>query len=516
MHRPPPTIRLGNNSVSLVQIHRHIAPSVLSRSTDNDDHIPPATPATTGRTHFTDEHRPWLAFPRSTSGEMDSSRVSLSALPAHTRADTLSNVSDSKVSDRAVKVTIVGINYAPEPTGIAPYTTAIAEGLAKRGHNISVITGYPHYPYWKRGMLRSPFRSIERIHGVQVRRLRHYVPAQPTWINRSLMEVTFGLQAITARRQRSDVVIFVTPALFASGMAAIRERLTRHRAGLGILIQDVYSRGVAETGAASGLAAKAVGAIESLAIRLCDGASVIHTGFIPDLTDTLAVNPQRIRVIRNWTHVSTADPAASAAFREAHGWRPDEIVVLHAGNMGYKQGLENVVAAASLAGESKLPARFVLLGDGNQRTSLEAMAKDVPALQFLPPLDEAEFPAALGAADVLLVNERPGIAHMSVPSKLTSYFKAGRPILAATDAGGLTAVELSNSGAGVRIPADDPNGLLTEALRLGSDTELATRLGKAGQLYCAQLLSEEAAIDQYEQWILDLAKVRRSRNRRAS
>ena len=32
---------------------------------------------------------------------------------------------------RAVKVAILGINYAPEPTGIAPYTTGLAMGLAE-------------------------------------------------------------------------------------------------------------------------------------------------------------------------------------------------------------------------------------------------------------------------------------------------------------------------------------------------------------------------------------------------
>jgi len=48
---------------------------------------------------------------------------------------------------RAVKVVILGINYAPEPTGIAPYTTGLAMGLAERGHDVLVLTGHPHYPY---------------------------------------------------------------------------------------------------------------------------------------------------------------------------------------------------------------------------------------------------------------------------------------------------------------------------------------------------------------------------------
>ena len=130
-------------------------------------------------------------------------------------------------------------------------------------------------------------------------------------------------------------------------------------------------------------------------------------------------------------------------------------------------------------------------------------------LEFLPPVGEEEFPAALGAADVLLVNERPGVAQMAVPSKLTSYFRSGKPILAATDSAGFTAGELAASGAGVCVPADRPDLLLSEALRLGTDRVLAAQLGEAGRRYCDALLSEEAALDRYERWIIDLADMRR-------
>jgi colanic acid biosynthesis glycosyl transferase WcaI len=415
----------------------------------------------------------------------------------------------SRVPHRAVRVVIFGINYAPEPTGIAPYTTGLAMGLTKRGHEVLVLTGQPHYPYWTRDKSSSRFRSEEQIDGVRVRRLKHRVPRRLSWIGRAAMELTFGLQLLTTGWGRPEVVICVTPPLLATAMSAIRARLTWRRPAMGILVQDLYSRGVLETGAASGLPARAVRLVESLAFRQCDGVAVIHTGFTRDLTEHLGVDVRRIREIRNWTHVSPPDPLASAAFRDAHGWRADEVVILHAGNMGYKQGLENVVAAAALAARTNTHARFVLLGDGNQRASLEAAAAGVSALQFLSPVNEEEFPAALGAADVLLVNERPGVAQMSVPSKLTSYFTSGKPILAATAATGFTAGELAASGAGVCVPADRPELLLSEAIRLGRDRELARQLGDAGRRYCGELLSQDAALDRYEKWIVNLASTRR-------
>jgi colanic acid biosynthesis glycosyl transferase WcaI len=413
-----------------------------------------------------------------------------------------------------VRVAILGINYAPEPTGIAPYTTGIATGLTKRGHDVLVVTGHAHYPYWKREQGVSLFRSDEQIDGVRVRRLKHSVPRRLSWVGRAVMELTFGVQLLTTGWGRPEVVICVTPPLLAAAMSIARARLTWRRPAIGLLVQDLYSRGVVETGAASGLSAGVVNEIESLASRLCDGVSVIHAGFTTDLTENLGVHVQRIREIRNWNHVGPPDPSASAAFREAHGWGADEVVVLHGGNMGYKQGLENVVAAAALAGRTACRVRFVLLGDGNQRANLEALAADTRALEFLPPVNDQEFPAALGAADVLLVNERLGVSQMSVPSKLTSYFNSGKPIIAAADADGLTAGELAASGAGVCVPAGRPDLLLSEAIRLGTDRKLARQLGEAGRRYCNEVLSEDAALDRYEQWVMDLADMRSAADRR--
>lgn len=409
------------------------------------------------------------------------------------------------MSRRAVRVAILGINYAPEPTGIAPYTTGLAQGLAKRGFSVRVLTGYAHYPQWKRSEAFTGLRSVADSEGVEVHRLNHHVPAGPSWFGRAVMELTFGLQLLTSRWGAPDVVVCVTPPLLAATMSALRVRLMRRRPAVGLVVHDLYGRGIAEMGALPTVPARLVEVLESVAFRLADGVTVIHDGFAADLVDGFGVEPDRIREIRNWNHVNPPDDSASAAFRRARGWSADQVVVLHAGNMGHKQGLENVIAAAALAESSGSPVLFVLLGDGNQRSVLQAAGAGLSTLQFLPTISDDDFPAALGAADVLLVNERPGVSQMAVPSKLTSYFRSGKPVLAATDASGLTAGELTASGAGVLVPAGRPDMLLVEALRLGGDGDLARRLGAAGQRYCEARLSEDVALDLYEQWIIDLA-----------
>ncbi|NEE57109.1 glycosyltransferase family 4 protein, partial [Streptomyces sp. SID8455] len=79
----------------------------------------------------------------------------------------------------------------------------------------------------------------------------------------------------------------------------------------------------------------------------------------------LGVDPGRIRIVPNWTHVQ-APAADRAATRARLGWAPSTPVLLHSGNMGLKQGLEVLIDTARLAPD----VRIVLMGDGNQRDAL--------------------------------------------------------------------------------------------------------------------------------------------------
>ncbi len=73
------------------------------------------------------------------------------------------------------RVLIIGINYRPELTAVGPYTAGLAEHLAARGDQVSVIPGLPHYPDWRiaRGTPRALLHR-ETIGGVTVIRAAHY------------------------------------------------------------------------------------------------------------------------------------------------------------------------------------------------------------------------------------------------------------------------------------------------------------------------------------------------------
>lgn len=417
-----------------------------------------------------------------------------------TRVD-IAQPSIGEAGNHALKVLVIGLNYAPETTGISPYTSAFARGLAHRDVKVSALTAHPHYPEWKIHDGYGRWTVSDIIDGVPVTRLRHYVPANPGGVNRLVSELSFGFRLLFARWGRPDVVVMVSPALFSTAIAMLRARLGFNRPVVNVWVQDIYSLGITETGMGNGPVAKLITWVEKTTLKAASGVVVIHDRFGEHLSRRLGVDPARIEVVRNWTHLDAAAPTDVAATRAHHRWPDDETVVLHAGNMGVKQGLENVVHAARLADEQNLPVRFVLMGNGSQRDELQAMGSAITRLQFIGSLDDAGFQAALAAADVLLVNEKPGVSEMAVPSKLTSYFNAARPVIGATDPEGLTASEIEAAGGGRIVLAGDPQALLDAALALGSDPDLARTLGESGFRYRTDVLGETAAIDKFTSWL---------------
>jgi colanic acid biosynthesis glycosyl transferase WcaI len=392
------------------------------------------------------------------------------------------------------RVLVVGINYAPEHTGIAPYTTQACEHLAAQGADVFVLTGVPHYPHWTTpAKYRRHLRVEETHHGVPIRRLRHFVPANQSAITRGTYEATFGLQvAVQKLPWEPDVVLAIVPSLFGATAAASLAR--RHDARLVVWVQDLMGPATAQSGIAGGTRiTRATSAIERRLLRRADRVLVLNEGFRGYVTDA-GVAPGKVEVVRNWSHVasSTADRDVT---RQRLGWGEGQVIALHTGNMGLKQGLQNVVEAARLAETEAPHVRFALLGDGSQREDLEKLGEGLANLQFLPPASSEDYPDLLAAADVLIVNERASAAEMSLPSKLTSYFRAGCPVIAAVAPDGSTAREVTVSGAGLLVAPEDPAALL-KGVQVLADPEQSRGYAEAATAHLERHLTPEAVLRQ--------------------
>jgi glycosyltransferase involved in cell wall biosynthesis len=394
------------------------------------------------------------------------------------------------------RILLVAMNYAPELSGTAPYTTGWAHHLAEH-HDVAVLAGHPHYPEWRVHEGYGGWRTDTVEDGVRIRRLHHYVPATTSSMRRAWHEISFALRVLTQQTGTPDVVLAVSPPLF--GALAASRHARRCHVPFGLVVQDIYTSGVRELGAGHRRSTDAIAALERRVVNAADGVLTIHDRFANTLRTELGADPSSLATVGNWTTL----PSPKRIRERPRSTQPGQtdFVVLHAGNMGVKQGLENVVAAARIAEAQGLPIRYVLMGDGNQRPTLQRAAGRLSRLEFLPSADPATYTAILRGADLLLVNERPDVAEMSLPSKLTSYCAVGRPIVAAVNPSGATANVIRETGAGILVPPGEPELLNEAALRVRDDPDFAARLGTNGLRYSREHHSQSAAMAGYDAWL---------------
>ena len=118
------------------------------------------------------------------------------------------------------RVLLVTTNYWPEPTGIAVYTTDLAEALKTKNNKVTVLTSLPHYPWWK---VPTEFahlgEGVTSHNGVEVIRAKHLVPPKMNALLRMRFEFSlwWNLNRVSKRFKNNDfdVVIACMPTVAA-------------------------------------------------------------------------------------------------------------------------------------------------------------------------------------------------------------------------------------------------------------------------------------------------------------
>ncbi|HEU4599171.1 MAG TPA: glycosyltransferase, partial [Solirubrobacterales bacterium] len=127
---------------------------------------------------------------------------------------------------------------------------------------------------------------------------------------------------------------------------------------------------------------------------------------------------------------------------------------------------------------------------------------------FVDPQPAEWFPEALHAADVLLVTQRATVTDMSLPSKLTSYFRAGRPVVAAVADTSATANAVRRSGGGLVVHPEEPAALVDAIRQLTEDDALSARLAAAGRAFASQHMDAEACLARAASFVAGLLRER--------
>ena len=408
-----------------------------------------------------------------------------------------------------MRILIYGLNYSPELTGIGKYTGEMAVWLAKRGHEVRVVTAPPYYPAWRiRDDYRGKWYQTERVPGEPlVYRTPLYVPDRPTGLKRIAHLVSFMLGSLPVMVRemfwQPEVVFTVEPTFFCAPLTLFIGKSAG--AVCWLHVQDFEVDAAFELGLlpAQGPVHDAALRIEKFFTFAFDRISGISSRMV-DRALAKGIPPERVILFPNWVDTSEIyplDPSVSGgnSFRQQLANEvadiANKVILLYSGNMGAKQGLE-LLAPLAEAFQSDPRVHFIFCGDGAFRKRLEDLVSHRPNVTLLPlqPLDRLN--DLLNAADVHLLPQRASAVDLVMPSRHSAMLASGRPVIATANAG--TQVAQVVEGRGIAVPAEDASALHDAVLQLVEDEKLRRNLGSIAREYAVVHLGKQQVLEQFE------------------
>ncbi len=400
-----------------------------------------------------------------------------------------------------MKIGVLSYHFPPEPAFIPG---SLAEELAARGHEVRVLTGFPDYPGghvypgW-----RQRWRYQTHSERLTVRRVPRYAGGDGSAGTRRASWLSFaGSVALSGRRYFGDIdalYVFQLPAVTFAAAGLLR---LLGRVPTVLHVQDVWPE---EDLARAGEARRLSGRLGATLRRLYQEADGIAIG-APSMRDLLVsggAEPDRVRVVLNWTDERIFRPTEPSRAAQRLIRRDNRCVVMHAGTIGVRQGLETAVRAAAALGDRM---DLVLVGSGAEERRVRGLAAELRAdnVRFVERRSPLDMPELYAAADYQLVMLRdlPELRGV-VPGKLQAALSCASPVVAS--AGGDTVTVVERARAGLSCPPEDW-AALADRFWLAAAIPPAARvdMGRRGRDAYLREMSLRAGVDRIERMLHDV------------
>jgi glycosyltransferase involved in cell wall biosynthesis len=382
--------------------------------------------------------------------------------------------------------------FHPEVGASQTRLLELTEELSRRGHEITVLTGFPNYPD---GVVPAPYRGrrfqIERLGALRIVRTAIYPAPNRGIVRRLLNHLSFALSSIPAslRAGDADAVIAETPPLFAAvagvGVAELK------RVPLLLHVADLWPDAAIQFGALRhrGVIAGAR-ALERFAYGHPDMIAVPTPGLARVLRER-GCPGERVIVVPHG--VDSTRFSLDGDARRVPGR------VVYCGTIGMGHAIGTLIEAARILEEGDGGHEFLIFGDGAERATLEARARGwgLRSVTFGGRLSRAQVPEVLASAEVTVATQRdlPLLAD-ALSTKVLEYMAAAKPVVAA--ASGWTAEVINEAEAGIACQPEQPAALAEAIARVTADPARARAMGCNGRRYVEANLTRRVAVERLE------------------
>jgi colanic acid biosynthesis glycosyl transferase WcaI len=327
-----------------------------------------------------------------------------------------------------MRILFINQCYWPDHVSTAQHLTDLAEGLARRGHEVTVLCS--RNPYTGGGAV---FSKEQRHHGVQIHRVATLGYGKKSGLKGRILDyLSFHFMALYkgVRLPAPEVVVTLTSPLLVGVLGWLLALLKRTQHVHWCM--DLFP----DTGLLFGIVKE-----NGLAHRLCafftrrylrSAASIVAISpYMVPRIERYGVPQDRISVVPVWAVGSDLGPIPRPDnwFLAEHQLR-DKFVVMFSGNLELGGDMDTLIGAlAELRDERDLV--FVLISEGPRLERFRAMSEraSLRNVRFLPYQDRGALAYSLSAADVHVVTNKEGLGGLRVPCKAYGILAVGRPIL---------------------------------------------------------------------------------------
>jgi glycosyltransferase involved in cell wall biosynthesis len=379
--------------------------------------------------------------------------------------------------------------YWPGVEATAHLLTELCEALSAE-YDVTVVTGR------LRGHEHRP--DDEDRGGVRIVRVRSSAYDRAPLAGRALNYLSYlALASIRALSlERPDVVLCMTDPPVVGDVALLAAR--RFRAPLVVVSEDVFPEIAVE--------------LHRLENRVLIGLLRVLTNFYLRRADRIVAigetmerrleakgaAPDRIDVIQNWVDARALTPRPRDNEWARENGLVDRFVVMHSGNVGHAQDLENLIRAATFLRDLDR-LRVVIVGSGARHADFVALAErlEVDAVTFLPYQPRERLSESLSSADVHFVGLGRGLSGYVVPSRMYGILAVGRPVVAAADADSETARIVRETQCGLVVSPGQPDQVARVLRALFGGEHDLDAMGGRGRAYVEAEATRDIAIGRY-------------------
>lgn len=406
-----------------------------------------------------------------------------------------------------MKILIISQYYPPEAV---PLPADLARGLALRGHDVRVLTGYPNYPTGRifDGYAQK-WRSKEQDGAVEVHRVPLFADHSQSALKRMLNYGSYALSSSTARRLSHGAdVIYVYATQMTAGFGPWLWRTTGGRPYV-LHVQDLWPDSIIGSSLVErDRKGRFIAAVLGPWLRSAYRGAAATIGIAPTMVKTLTergVAGDRAHLVYNWA--DDMEPVQHVESDDA-----TETRIVYAGNVGDMQDLGTAVRAAHAAKDAGVTLSIV--GDGVLRQQLQDLVTQLGArnVRFVDPVPRERMREVYETTDFALVSLKDMPAFRgTIPSKFQAVLAAGVPVIT-TVQGDVRAFTQSQ---GVGIVADAENvGSLEATFRQAALVPAEERVAMARRARAAydEYFSQQSGISAIEALLTTASKeTRRAR-----